>query len=292
MFFDGKVGAKRNVSLRGNTVKSKEDLMKESQKLREQRDVERRKHQQVTKIQRNVRRFLVGLRYSRLAFQGLYDEFHGNDISINHILDGLHKFTFFYRYYLRHESYANLLGMKLEATRCQEIREKLLEMLQNSILTHQILIWKGISSSTVCDDSFSSLLTTSPSLLQSSFDLRVFRIGKFFTITLKHAMDSTITSQTKIQCIRFLQYIFRPVLELSESNSDDIKWGLAAVVLRFCDVLTKELEKSTLTIASGDDELCRIIVEKIVAIVLSMDSYPPGLRVLGEVSQHLISVEL
>jgi superfamily II DNA or RNA helicase len=35
-------------------VKSKEELMRESQKLREQREIERKRNQQVSKIQRNI----------------------------------------------------------------------------------------------------------------------------------------------------------------------------------------------------------------------------------------------
>lgn len=70
MFFDGKVSSGRNVSLSGKKTKTDtKDLVEKARKEREQREILKQKNVAAVIIQSKIRRFLTGIRYSRIFAQ-------------------------------------------------------------------------------------------------------------------------------------------------------------------------------------------------------------------------------
>eukprot|EP01040_Poterioochromonas_malhamensis_P001984 gene1984-2120_t len=70
MFFDGKVSSGRNVSLSGKKTKTDtKDLVERARKEREQREILKQKNVAAVVIQSKIRRFLTGIKYSRIFAQ-------------------------------------------------------------------------------------------------------------------------------------------------------------------------------------------------------------------------------
>lgn len=74
MIFDGKVGDKRKVSLRGaREQKTSRDIIQEAQKARELREIERKRNQACCLLQAKVRQFL-SKRQSQQQFRQIFDK--------------------------------------------------------------------------------------------------------------------------------------------------------------------------------------------------------------------------
>jgi hypothetical protein len=210
MYFDGKVGQSKHRAPLGarNIAKSKQDLLLESQKLREQREVERKRHLTATRIQRHIRRYLLETH----QVQGLYNDWierfrlqalPPSSPVVRELLQWVLQITFWFHRCQRYDEWNTRKKQRVIFTseNSPMSRWQVLQAVQQWVLEATVSTATNLWTASTISAVPPSLLSASSSLLLQ--DIRVQRLWALVALVLRESHSSASSSSAL-----FLQHFF------------------------------------------------------------------------------------